>query len=1087
MHGRKRNMLLLWLPAVLVFMLPLVLAAAPALANDALLNPPVMEYEDGNIKLSKTAEQVSADEWKVTVMAEIGEFPIQKRKIEVVFVLDCSGSMAWCTDETEHNKGSHDHSSSCYGTEYICNLEGHIHEENCYSTEECTSRSNPDHWEGWIIKRHIDGTTCKSENNGRKYYPLICTKHMHSDWCKLICNRDKCTHTTTNGGNSPCTYTDANGNKVQYKSRLQAAKETITSTVANLTKDGGDNISIKYVTFSASNNIKVVTSLDAVEAEGGTYMYTGIEKGIAQFSNDDNKKVLVVLTDGAANDKLTKAPSLADFKDPDKTDGTVFTVGFAYSNSQLASIAGNGGKYVHAGNSIELDEAMKDIEVTLTAMLEDPMGAAVGFDKSSIVGLQTSGGTVSSSEDTIYWHPAQDGTDTVRNSTIKYSYVVKLNDEADMNSGEHTVKLNNPTYFRYGFKDGNGNTEMKEVAFPIPEAYYTVSTMQTMWQDRETGEDIQKPLDEEPLVNNFANSSFIPTFKQDYKTITDVIHIDGSNDYYRYVGTVVTADGQEIESVDAVDTLQAVSYVVVHQYERVNSNELAVNGTKVLVGRDFMQGDEFTFVLTPDDPSYPMPELSRVTIRPEYGASAAFSFGTISYDAAGENEYTYTIWEERGTLDDVIYEEISHRLMVNTWEEPIVNGTEIVVSYTMDGVAEGVLTVLNSLETGALKVEKRSVNSHLEAHQEKEFGFLVNAKDMSGRNISGEYPLTGNAGTAGTIVFTDGFATLSLKAGQYAVIDGLPDGTTYEVTEDAAGGFTVTAQGDRGTIEAHKQQTAVFDNAYQSAGLYQFIVTKQLQDKELEMDAFSFSVLDENGNVVANGKNNSDGKVYLDTLYFTQDNIGTKVYTIVENPGTEPGILYDKTRYAVTLTIEDDGEGMLNVTDNLNGVTPVFINKYIKNQFVVSKTVNGNIGSRNQEFAFSMILSDMAGATISVSRDGGNTFESLTLKTDGKITFTLKHDQSLILYPVTGKYVVIEEQTGDYVTCYSVDGGTVMDGGAVSGTLEAEGGHVAFINTLQTALPTGVTDSTACAFAGLVLALALMMIQKMGGGCARHE
>ena len=92
-----------------------------------------------------------------------------------------------------------------------------------------------------------------------------------------------------------------------------------------------------------------------------------------------------------------------------------------------------------------------------------------------------------------------------------------------------------------------------------------------------------------------------------------------------------------------VDATKPVAYVVTHQYERVEANELAVGGTKTLIGRDFLPGDSFTFKLTAATSGAPMPTEHTVTITPSSGTSAAFSFGKISFGQEGT--YTYTIQE----------------------------------------------------------------------------------------------------------------------------------------------------------------------------------------------------------------------------------------------------------------------------------------------------------------------------------------------------------------------------------------------------------------------------------------------------------
>lgn len=76
--------------------------------SDTLKPQAVTDNNGHNITLSKTAERVGDTEWKVTVKADIGETPIKQQPLDVVFVLDKSGSMMWCTDP-DHDKGSHVH------------------------------------------------------------------------------------------------------------------------------------------------------------------------------------------------------------------------------------------------------------------------------------------------------------------------------------------------------------------------------------------------------------------------------------------------------------------------------------------------------------------------------------------------------------------------------------------------------------------------------------------------------------------------------------------------------------------------------------------------------------------------------------------------------------------------------------------------------------------------------------------------------------------------------------------------------------------------------------------------------------------
>ncbi|MBQ2952510.1 MAG: VWA domain-containing protein [Clostridia bacterium] len=1102
---------LVWLMVLLLFST----TAAPAWAEDSSMTPDALVYENGNIVLSKYAEPTGPGEWKVTVRATVGELPVEKRRMEVVLLLDISSSM----NTTAHThsdecyalvctENEHTHSEACYDLSSLtCGLEAHAHTDACYVTgvcdqeehthtaytgscyTECTRTLNPSHYNN--RGSHRNNTSCVSTGNGnnRKYYTMVCeldehthssacqvldcgmTVHSHTEACgELLCTEVEHTHSDDCYGTEiACGYTDT--------SRFGVAAQAAERLIANL-PEGTDITRLAF----ATNFYSDVSSYYDLETSRGTYMWTAISNTLSDgyFTENDTKKIFVILTDGEATDSSKKsvAESLLDeFKDPDGTNGSVFTVGFAYDDEDLAAIAGNGGYYMYAENASELTAAFDKLEQTLTAMLEDPMSGSVVFDKTSIQEIQTSGGVVSSDSDTIYWHPAEDGSDTVRNSTIEYNYTVKLNDLADMTAGVHSdIPLNNPTYFYYGIKDDDGVTDMKAAPFPIPEVTYAVSTLQTHWQAN--GTDILTPTELETVISNYVSATYIPTFTQDYSTITPVIPVAGSNDYYRYIGTTVTADGAALDGVEAVDATQPLAYVVIHQYERVESNELAVGGSKTLIGRDFLPGDSFTFTLTAVTPGAPMPEESTVTITPESGTTMAFSFGAISYAEAGT--YTYTLQEQPGSAEQMIYDTTVHTLVVTATEV----SSEIVISYTMDGVENGHLLITNRLETGELKVEKQTVTSHLPEHQEKEFGFLISLRDSSNRLLSGAYPALFSDGTSQSLTFTNGYAAVMLRAGESVVISGIPDGASYTVTEDAAGGFTATFTGDTGVIAANQQSTAAFSNEYHATGLYQFIGVKQLENASLTLDQFTFSVLDESGQVVARGKNNTDGSFFLDTLYFTEADIGTKTYTIVEDLGSVPGVIYDRTRRQVTLTITDLGDGMLSITDDLNGTPLTFTNRFITDQLTVSKTVVGNVASQNRAFSFTLSLPDMAGQNLYASTDGGETFESLTLNEQGQADFTLKHGQSFIMYPASGSYTVTETDAGSYTTTYTINQGDPVEGSTASGTADSSGVHVAFVNTLQTATPTGIHTSCGSAAAGIILAACLIIITAKRRCCS---
>lgn len=84
--------------------------------------------------------------------------------------------------------------------------------------------------------------------------------------------------------------------------------------------------------------------------------------------------------------------------------------------------------------------------------------------------------------------------------------------------------------------------------------------------------------------------------------------------------------------------------------EYAESGSAKIEGMKNLTGRDFKDGDSFTFTVTPKDGA-PAPKdkdgeaISEVTITPDSGASAKIDFGTVNFNQAGQ--YTYELKEKQ--------------------------------------------------------------------------------------------------------------------------------------------------------------------------------------------------------------------------------------------------------------------------------------------------------------------------------------------------------------------------------------------------------------------------------------------------------
>ena len=151
------------------------------------------------------------------------------------------------------------------------------------------------------------------------------------------------------------------------------------------------------------------------------------------------------------------------------------------------------------------------------------------------------------------------------------------------------------------------------------------------------------------------------------------------------------------------------------------------------------------------------------------------------------------------------------------------------------------------------------------------------------------------------------------------------DGSTFAVTT------TVTDNG-KGTLSvAHKvdnDANAVgFTNSYTPAATSVTLgASKVLNGKSLEDGEFSFALEGEDGEQVT-ATNDANGMVVFPAIGYTEP--GTYQYTIAEVEGDESDVTYDESKYAVTVTVEDNGEGSLVATVAYEGGNaPVFTNTY---------------------------------------------------------------------------------------------------------------------------------------------------------------
>lgn len=151
------------------------------------------------------------------------------------------------------------------------------------------------------------------------------------------------------------------------------------------------------------------------------------------------------------------------------------------------------------------------------------------------------------------------------------------------------------------------------------------------------------------------------------------------------------------------------------------------------------------------------------------------------------------------------------------------------------------------------------------------------------------------------------------------------DGSVFTVTT------TVTDNGNGTLSVAHKvdnDANAVgFTNSYTPAATSVTLgASKVLNGKSLDAEEFTFVLTDEGGEQVT-ATNDVNGMVVFPAIQYGE--AGTYQYTIAEVKGDESDVTYDESEYAVTVTVEDNGEGSLVATVAYEGGNaPVFTNTY---------------------------------------------------------------------------------------------------------------------------------------------------------------
>ena len=480
--------------------------------------------------------------------------------------------------------------------------------------------------------------------------------------------------------------------------------------------------------------------------------------------------------------------------------------------------------------------------------------------------------------------------------------------------------------------------------------------------------------------------------------------------------------------------------------------ELDFDLSKVISGRDWTDGDEFSFTITaPEDAPLPDPATVTVSKKDAKDGIAAIKFGKIHYAAAGT--YKYEIRENAGSTVGMTYDAHVATAEVTVTENGDGSLTANVTKKENGRFTNTYRTELNYTAAGGLWLSK-----YLDGRPmtEGQFTFTVTpADDASARALgllpganSFKSPAAAEA-TVGLIDILAGHEVIFTQADAgktftYTVAeknDGQP-GYTYDdavrtvtiaIADDTAGTLTATTTvsgGPEGTHETvhksgeNKVEKALvpFHNSYSATTntpggtAAQVVATKTLTGRPMADGEFWFGIAYQ-GELVAyeNLKPNIGGHVSFDTLHYDTKMLAnleaaglayrtdkdgklawTINYTAYEDLfGLPNGVSATTWSFGFKVIVVDNGDGTLTATVDYGGVEPLFENVYGADAVDAALT-----GTKKLQVAEGLTPADITGKftfTVTADEAGAPMPERTTVTNDavgnvdfGKIHFTLE-------------------------------------------------------------------------------------------------
>lgn len=465
--------------------------------------------------------------------------------------------------------------------------------------------------------------------------------------------------------------------------------------------------------------------------------------------------------------------------------------------------------------------------------------------------------------------------------------------------------------------------------------------------------------------------------------------------------------------------------------------------TKILEGRDWKESDSFTFTITPDSKSTPVPEKSEVTLTGltnKEDEEVKFGFGTIDFtfdhikdvepaaDGSRTKDFTYTVKEtipaDADKIPGITYDEREVKLTVTLIDD---GKGKLSATYKVEG---GSFT--NTYLSGEVDVDTaggvqivKTMTGRAIAEGDFEFTMTPTSPDAAAK--FGEAKVVKTAGAelgtgadANTAVETmkietglvfgleDAGKTFAFDVaetkggGEGYTNDTKPRTLEFVVEDNTQGTITVTAKldgevaatwGDTVATRAANVVSIPFSNSYDAGSItvggeggVPLAGTKKLTGRPMVAGEFHFNVVnaaDDSNTAVATGTNDANGNINFPGITYTTEQLNKDVaagLATVDRSG-------DADVYTYTYTVSEDA------AKNDAGVTVIQGSQTIK-----VKVTDDRAGKLTAEVAYpesGMVFKNAYGAGVEAKTaingtkvlkvESGNHAPNI----EGKYTFTL--------------------------------------------------------------------------------------------------